>query len=165
MPDKVLTCLAQELAQRLQALNLSLATAESCTGGGIGYWLTSITGSSAWYSGGFITYSNSAKIRDLKVKSETLDSFGAVSECVAEQMAVGCMQRSEADLAISVTGIAGPDGGTLDKPVGTVCFGWAHKMGTHTETKIFEGDRTEVRYQSIEHALLGAVTFLDEFPV
>ena len=165
MPDKVLTSLVRELAQRLQSSNLSLSTAESCTGGGIGYWLTSITGSSAWYSSGFITYSNSAKIRDLKVKPATLDSFGAVSEQVATEMAEGCLAITCADISVSVTGIAGPDGGTLDKPVGTVCFGWAHKKGIRSETKIFEGDRAAVRLQTIEHALKRAVIFLDEFLV
>lgn len=165
MPEKALSDLVQELAQRMQRSNLSLATAESCTGGGIGYCLTSVAGSSTWYLGGFITYSNSAKIRDLKVKPSTLDSLGAVSEEVAEQMAAGCLQRSESDLAVSVTGIAGPDGGTPDKPVGTVCFGWAHRSGTYSETKVFGGDRAAVRYQTIEHALKQALTFLDEFVV
>ena len=163
MQDNVDSQLVHNLAQRLQRENLTLATAESCTGGGIGYYLTSVSGSSDWYLGGFITYSNQAKVRDLGVQQETLNRFGAVSEEVAEQMAIGCATRSGSNFALSVTGIAGPDGGTADKPVGTVCFGWAGHDKVRSHTKLFSGDRSEVRLQTIEYALIGVENFLDEF--
>ncbi len=153
------------LSQRLLALNMNISTAESCTGGGIGYCLTALPGSSTWYLGGYISYSNQAKIRDLGVKLQTLDSYGAVSEEVACQMAEGCASRTGSDLGISVTGIAGPDGGTDKKPVGTVCFGWSIRDTCLTETRVFAGDRSMVRQQTIEHALLRAVNLLDDFSV
>lgn len=162
MQDEVDNQLVGQLAQLLLSLNLSISTAESCTGGGIGYSLTSLAGSSRWYLGGFITYSNAAKVRDLQVSEETLNIYGAVSEQVAEQMAYGCLQRAETDLALAVTGVAGPEGGTKDKPVGTVCFAWAMPGKTLTETLIFTGDRASVRRQTIEQALRQSINLLNE---
>lgn len=153
------------LARRLTDLNLNLSTAESCTGGGIGYWLTALPGSSAWYLGGFITYSNQAKIRDLGVSPVTLEKFGAVSEEVACQMVEGCVKQAGSDLGMAVTGIAGPDGGTDEKPVGTVCFGWRIGDTSLTETRVFSGDRSMVRRQTIEQALIRMVKLLDDFSV
>src|SRR3990167_5136864 len=111
--------LAKELGTTLKPRGLLLATAESCTGGGLSYWITSVPGSSDWYERGFVTYSNAAKIEMLGVRSATLEKFGAVSEEIAREMALGALAHSKANVSIAVTGIAGPDGGTPDKPVGT----------------------------------------------
>lgn len=162
MLDPINVNLVESLSQRLLRSNFCLSTAESCTGGGLGYCLTSIAGSSDWYVGGYITYSNAAKMRDLAVEAEALKEFGAVSEQVAAQMAEGSLHRTASDLALSITGIAGPDGGSPGKPVGTVCFGWASGSEVHTDTFVFEGDRAQVRMQSIECALTGAIQFLDK---
>jgi|MEHZ01.3.fsa_nt_MEHZ010983053.1_5 nicotinamide-nucleotide amidase len=155
--------LIQKLAGLLLENKIALSTAESCTGGGIGHWLTSQSGSSAWYLGGFITYSNAAKVRDLYVKPEDLENFGAVSEEIAGQMALGCANKANSELAIAVTGIAGPDGGTSDKPIGTVCFGWSLAGYLYSETLMFSGDRAEVRNQTIRHALTVAVKIMEDF--
>lgn len=163
MSAKIDTDLVNRLAQRLLQSNYSLSTAESCTGGGIGHWLTSVSGSSSWYQGGFITYSNNAKIRDLGVDAETLEREGAVSEAVAVQMVSGCAERANTNAAIAVTGIAGPDGGSMEKPVGTVCFGWMLDERVRSETLLFQGDRSQVRIQTIEQAIGQMVNFLDEF--
>jgi nicotinamide-nucleotide amidase len=117
--------LAAELGAALQAQHATLATAESCTGGGIGYAVTQVAGSSAWFERGFITYSNEAKQQMLDVPAELIARHGAVSESVARAMALGALTRSRAHIAVSVTGIAGPGGGSRAKPVGTVCFGFA----------------------------------------
>jgi nicotinamide-nucleotide amidase len=162
MSTHIDTHLVSQLAQRLRQLNFNLSTAESCTGGGIGHWLTSISGSSVWYQGGFVTYSNLGKIRDLGVSLETLEREGAVSEAVAKQMVVGCAERAGTDAAIAVTGIAGPDGGTHEKPVGTVCFGWSVNGVARIETQVFKGDRSGVRAQSVVHAISQMIKFLDE---
>jgi nicotinamide-nucleotide amidase len=154
----------QKLAGLLLENKITLSTAESCTGGGIGHWLTSQSGSSAWYLGGFIAYSNAAKVRDLYVKPEDLKNFGAVSEEIAEKMALGCANKVNSELAIAVTGIAGPDGGTSDKPIGTVCFGWFLAGHLYSETLIFPGNRAEVRNQTIRHALTAAVKIMKDFP-
>lgn len=145
--------LAVETGKLLQDRGLTLATAESCTGGGLSYWLTSVPGSSAWFERGFVTYSNSAKIDVLGVSSETLEEFGAVSEEVVSEMADGALNFSPADVSIAITGIAGPDGGTKDKPVGTVWLAWSHSMTTLTKQYHFKGDRQSVRQQAIEQAL------------
>lgn len=155
--------LIQKLSRLLLLNKYTLSTAESCTGGGIGHWLTSQSGSSAWYLGGFITYSNTAKIRDLEVKPEALETFGAVSEEIARQMALGCEKKANSELAIAVTGIAGPEGGTAEKPVGTVCFGWSLAGKAHTETIVFSGKRAEVRTQAIRYALTVAVKIMEDF--
>ena len=143
---------AKEVCYRLEAAGKILSTAESCTGGMIGEMLTAIPGSSAVYGYGFITYSNEAKMSLLGVKKSTLDSFGAVSEQTVEEMAVGALEKSGADIAVSVSGIAGPGGGTKEKPVGLVCVGLACKGSAPTSLKLFlEGDRTAVRQKTVEN--------------
>lgn len=150
MTDSVqLDHLLQQLASTLTELNLSLATAESCTGGGIGQALTSVSGSSAWYLGGVIAYSNGVKTSLLRVPSALIEQYGAVSEQVAAAMVSGTSSLIGSDLSVSTTGIAGPDGGSAEKPVGTVCFGWYVKGAVHTETVCFPGSRSEVREQSV----------------
>ena len=141
--------LAIELGAVLKERNLMLALAESCTGGMVAQSITSVAGSSAWFDRGFVTYSNVSKIEMLGVRAETLEKFGAVSEETALEMALGCLKHSHAQLSGSITGIAGPDGGTVDKPVGTVCFAWAgEKLLLSTTTKRFFGNREEVRQQA-----------------
>ncbi|MDY7026450.1 MAG: CinA family protein [Pseudomonadota bacterium] len=146
-----------ELIQKLAAILIErrwqVSTAESCTGGGVSFSLTSIAGSSAWFERSFVTYSNQAKVELLGVKAETLAAVGAVSQEVAEQMACGARAVAQADIAVSVTGIAGPGGGSEQKPVGTVWFGLAHPEFTLTDRKCFAGDRQAVREQSIDHAI------------
>jgi nicotinamide-nucleotide amidase len=143
----------ESIGETLTRRHQTLATAESCTGGGVGEALTSLAGSSSWYLGGVISYSNQLKIELVHVSEETLMKFGAVSEQVAREMVEGIVQLTEADYAISTTGIAGPEGGTSEKPVGTVCFGYFARGETFTETKRFEGDREQVRAQTVSHAL------------
>jgi nicotinamide-nucleotide amidase len=131
-----------------------IVTAESCTGGLLSTYLTDESGSSNWFERGFITYSNEAKKEFLQVKEETLKQGGAVSMEVAREMAIGALENSYADIGISITGIAGPDGGTDDKPVGTVCFGFAGKsFEPFTEIKYFSGDRKIIREQAVQFAL------------
>lgn len=156
--------LAAELGAALKATGESLVTAESCTGGGIGYAVTQVAGSSAWFDRGFITYSNQAKEQLLDVPAALIDRQGAVSEPVARAMALGALAHSRAQLAVSVTGVAGPTGGSRAKPVGTVCFGFARGLpGTadvETMTRHFDGDRAAVRTQSIIAALEGLLDLL-----
>lgn len=146
--DKVL-----KLAEILRSNGYSLSTAESCTGGGIGQLLTSVPGSSSWYQGGIVSYSNELKVTLLQVPQSALESFGAVSEEVARYMAEGAATVMKTDLSMSTTGIAGPDGGSAEKPVGTVCFGWSVAGKIHAETIYFTGDRDQIRQQSIQHSL------------
>ena len=150
----------EALAVRVGALLLAggqrLATAESCTGGWVAQCLTSVAGSSDWFDRGFVSYSDEAKRETLGVPAETLASHGAVSEATAAAMAGGALRRSRADWALSITGIAGPTGGSPEKPVGTVCFGWAGPDDElETETCHFAGNREDVRSQSVAHALTG----------
>lgn len=164
--------LAQELGRLLKARNIMLTLAESCTGGMVAETVTSLPGSSAWFDCGLVTYSNQSKIALLNVLSETLESHGAVSEAVAKEMALGCLNRiapdkTQAYIAGSITGIAGPDGGTAEKPVGTVCFAWAGlKLGTQTdlllqtETKNFSGNRQQVRQQATVFMLQNLIKIL-----
>jgi len=148
--------LAAEVGARLQKSGQVLVTAESCTGGWVGQCLTAIAGSSAWYDGGFITYSNTAKMTLLAVPESTLKRHGAVSEATARAMAEGALGRSAAHWSLAITGIAGPAGGSRKKPVGTVCFAWAQRDGgCVVETCHFEGDRQNVRAQAVSHALSG----------
>lgn len=143
-----------ELAERFKTSGLKLVTAESCTGGGLAYWITSVPGSSAWFERGFVTYSNTAKEQLLGVKTITLNTFGSVSEQTAHEMAEGALQHSEADMSIAITGIAGPDGGSVDKPVGTVWFGLAKRnYQTIAFMEAFLGDRQAIRLQAISRAL------------
>lgn len=134
-----------------------LATAESCTGGWAAEVTTSVAGSSEWFDRGFVTYSNEAKQEMLGVKAETLSRHGAVSEETAREMAKGALARSRATVAVAITGVAGPGGGSDEKPVGTVCLAWASGSGVGSETKRFSGDRESVRRQSVERALQGVL--------
>ena len=149
-PELVLT-LAQELKRR----SLMMVTAERCTGGLIAGACTDLGGSSEWFERGFVTYSNAAKSELLGVPAELIAQHGAVSEPVARAMAAGALTHSPAQLAVSVTGVAGPTGGSADKPVGTVWFGWAMPAGTFTEHQRFAGDRAAVRAATVRHALAG----------
>ena len=152
--DKLIRASSEKLVAMLQACSLKCATAESCTGGGIGYAITSVAGSSEVFNGGVISYSNEAKHSLLGVKTETLDKYGAVSSRTAEEMARGAKEALKSDIAVSVTGIAGPGGGTAEKPVGLVWFGLAGADGkTRSEKAIFPGDREAVRKATILHAL------------
>lgn len=157
-----ITGLAQEVGERLKSQNFRLVTAESCTGGGVAYAITAIAGSSDWFDRGFIVYSNQAKTKMLQVRAESLANHGAVSEEVAREMAAGALHDSDADISLAVTGIAGPAGGTDDKPVGTVCFAWLHKNG-HCSSRQYhlQGDRQAVREQSIVLALEGILAMLE----
>ena len=147
-----LATLAEQLTQR----GWMLATAESCTGGWIAKCCTDVAGSSAWFDRGFITYSNAAKQDMLGVRAETLAQYGAVSEAVVAEMATGALRHSQAHIAVAVSGIAGPSGGSAEKPVGTVCFAWAMRNGeVLTKTCQFAGDREAVRWQSVVFALNG----------
>lgn len=140
-----------------------LATAESCTGGWVGQVITSLPGTSHWFDRGFITYSNAAKREMLGVSTDTLARFGAVSEQTARAMAEGALRHSQARYTLSITGIAGPEGGTPDKPVGHVCFAWAgHNRETISECLRFDGDRQQVRLQAVQHALEGVANFIDK---
>lgn len=152
---------ATVLGAALKAHGFTLTLAESCTGGMVAQWVTSVAGSSAWFDRGFITYSNAAKIEMLGVSSQTLSQFGAVSEQTAAEMALGALKHSHAHIAGSVTGIAGPDGGTPDKPVGTVCFAWvANDFAIKTATQNFVGSRDEVRRQAAEFLITSLLTAL-----
>jgi nicotinamide-nucleotide amidase len=154
--QQALEALAAEVGAQLAAARQRLATAESCTGGWVAQCLTAIAGSSVWFERGFVTYSNEAKQEMLGVEAGTLATHGAVSEPTAVAMANGALRRSHADWALSITGIAGPSGGTREKPVGTVCFAWAGPAGrTEVETRHFAGDRSAIRCQSVKHALTG----------
>ncbi len=134
----------------------TIATAESCTGGGVGEAVTRTAGSSAWFDRGFVTYSDDAKVDLLGVKQETIGSHGAVSEAVAREMAVGALHQSSADYAVAVTGIAGPEGGTSAKPVGLVWFAWASLDGVvEAKFEVFGGDRAAIRHQAVLEALRG----------
>lgn len=152
--------LATKAGQALQAKGWALATAESCTGGGVACALTAIAGSSAWFDCGFVTYSNASKTALLHVPAALIDERGAVSEHVAAAMAQGALSNSNAQLALSTTGIAGPGGAVPGKPVGTVCFAWSGAGATSTETQVFSGDRHAVREQSVAYALQGLLRFI-----
>ena len=152
--------LAARSGRALQEKGWLLATAESCTGGGVAEAITDIAGSSAWFECGFVTYSNAAKSAMLDVPADLIAAHGAVSEEVAAAMARGALGRSQAQVALSTTGIAGPGGAVPGKPVGTVCFGWATADGVHTERHVFGGDRQAVRAQAVAHALQGLLRFI-----
>ena len=153
----ILTTLAQRLGDALLAQQARVTAAESCTGGGIAEAITRIPGSSAWFEAGYVTYSNEQKTAQLGVPAELFASVGAVSREVVEAMARGARQRSGARFAVAVSGIAGPDGGTLDKPVGTVWLAWADGQQVHAQRFQFTGDRAAVRRQSVEAALVGLI--------
>jgi nicotinamide-nucleotide amidase len=162
MPSDALVTLATRVGTRLRAEGMMLSTAESCTGGWVAQAATAIAGSSDWFERGFVTYSDAAKMDMLQVKARTLHAHGAVSEQTAGEMAAGALAASRAQIAVAITGIAGPGGGSADKPVGTVCFGWAWtNRKVHAETRHFEGDRESVRRQSVIVALQGVLELLD----
>ena len=162
MTDLQLDALAAKVGARLGQLGLMLATAESCTGGGVAAAVTAIAGSSGWFERGFVTYSNAAKESMLGVAAATLAAHGAVSEAVALEMASGALRHSGAQVALSVTGVAGPGGGTPAKPVGTVCFGWVRADGVQKVlTRVLAGDRAAVRAQSVVHALTELLAILE----
>ena len=154
------TDLTKTLAEILLSRNWTVSLAESCTGGLVSATLTELAGSSEWFERGYITYSNEAKTECLEVPARLIESHGAVSELVAKAMAEGARINSGSDVAISITGIAGPSGGTAEKPVGTVCFGWATENQTLTKTMHFDGDRQAVRQQATEFALTELIALL-----
>ena len=159
--DAKLHGLVRKLAERMLAEGRMVGTAESCTGGLIAKCITDLPGSSAWFERGWVTYSDRAKRQELDVAGGLLKRHGAVSEPVARAMARGVLKNSRADVAVAVTGIAGPDGGSADKPVGTVWIAWAWREGTDPRVVAwryrFEGDRDEVRRQTAEAALKGLI--------
>jgi nicotinamide-nucleotide amidase len=164
--------IAQSLALALMERGWKIALAESCTGGLVSATLTDLAGSSDWFERGYITYSNAAKSECLNVPMEMIQSFGAVSEQVAKAMAEGARRNAHVNVALSITGIAGPSGGSRDKPVGTVCFGWAIAQEIHNDelttantiviTKQFAGDRQTVREQARDYALSTLLELLQE---
>ncbi|NNF62526.1 MAG: nicotinamide-nucleotide amidase [Gammaproteobacteria bacterium] len=159
MNDDILYALAEELGQHLAAAGLKVTTAESCTGGWIAKCLTDIAGSSAWFERGLVTYSNAAKSALIDVPVDLLETHGAVSEGVVRAMAQGALHAAGADLAVAVSGIAGPDGGSIDKPVGTVWLAWATRQGEPCTSRCedFAGDRAAVRRQAVAAALEGLI--------
>lgn len=158
MSDPELLALSERLGRALSALGARLVTAESCTGGWIGEVVTMVPGSSGWYDRGFITYSNAAKRAVLGVSAQTLLAQGAVSEATVIEMVDGALRLSGAEFAVAVSGVAGPGGGTPDKPVGTVCIAWGTLGGgRESRTFHFAGDRDAVRRQSVIAAIEGAI--------
>ncbi len=159
----LVACCAQ-LAALLRAQNRKLATAESCTGGLIAAACTDLAGSSDWFERGFVTYSNAAKTAMLGVDAQRIADHGAVSEAVVRAMAQGALQQSLAQVSVAVTGVAGPAGGSPDKPVGTVWFAWSLPSGTTCEVQHFGGDRATVRAATVLHALQRLNTLLEAKP-
>ena len=153
--------LAARVGLALQAKGLLLATAESCTGGGVAQAITEVAGSTGWFDCGFVAYSNASKTELLDVPAALIAQLGTVSEEVAAAMAHGALANSNAHVALSTTGIAGPTGAVPGKPVGTVCFGWTRGDTTHTERLVFGGDRQSVREQTVVHALQGLLRFVE----
>lgn len=154
---------AARLGELLQARGWMATTAESCTGGGVAYAITAIAGSSAWFDRSFVTYTNQAKAEMLGIAPELIEQHGAVSQAVVEAMALGALQHSSAQLSVAISGIAGPGGATLDKPVGLVWFAWALRARGEclfSEKMCFAGDRNEVRQQAILTALQGTCKFI-----
>lgn len=149
------------LSSKLEVKGMFLAVAESCTGGWLAKSCTDLVGSSTWFDRGFVTYSNRAKHEMLGVNILSIDKYGAVSEETVEEMVAGTLSHSSAQIAVAISGIAGPGGGTESKPVGTVCFGWMLKGGeTVVKTVYFAGDRDAVRRQAVEYALDGLIELL-----
>ncbi|MBI5912694.1 MAG: nicotinamide-nucleotide amidohydrolase family protein [Betaproteobacteria bacterium] len=162
MPSDTVTMLATLVGAKLKAKRLMLATAESCTGGWVAQAVTAIAGSSDWFERGFVTYSDAAKQEMLAVSARTLAAYGAVSEETAREMAAGALAHSRAQVAVAITGIAGPTGGSPEKPLGMVCFAWAIKGGVVSAvTHRFNGDRESVRRQSVIAVLQGVLELLE----
>ncbi len=165
--DEMLLALAHRISEWLEPRSLSLVTAESCTGGWIAKLLTDVPGCSAWFDRGFVTYSNEAKQEQLAVPAAVLDEHGAVSEPTVRAMAEGALRHSRADLALSVSGIAGPGGGRPDKPLGLVWFGWAQRLAdgevrVRSEQQVYNGNRDAVRRQAVVRALEGILELTGE---
>jgi len=155
--------LAAQVGELLKSHGLMLATAESCTGGGVAQAITEVAGSSAWFERGFVTYSNLSKQQMLGVREATLRQHGAVSEMTVREMVEGALQHSTAQVALAVSGIAGPDGGTAEKPVGTVWFAWGIKQGeTHAQRYQLDGNRAEIRAKAVHIALQGIANLLNK---
>ena len=155
------TLLIREVVHALKRQGLMLATAESCTGGWVAQIITSVAGSSEWFERGFVAYTNLAKREMLGVSTTILSRHGAVSEQCARAMAEGALTHSHAQVALAITGVAGPSGGTPEKPVGTVCFAWAaKKRDTSSIKQVFSGDREGVRRQAVAAALQGVLNFI-----
>ena len=155
--------LAAQVGNALKSHGLMLATVESCTGGGVAQAVTSVAGSSVWFERGFVTYSNLSKQQMLGVSEVTLAQYGAVSEAVVREMVAGALAGSTAQVALAVSGIAGPDGGTPDKPVGTVWFAWGIKnLAVHTQRHQLAGNRAEVRARAVCIALQGVIDLLNQ---
>ena len=144
---------AQELSEILVTSGLTISVAESCTGGSLSHTLTSIPGASSYFDCGYITYSNQSKVEMLGVDAQTIKTYGAVSEEVALEMVIGVATKSHSDVAASITGVAGPTGGTTEKPVGMVCFGFSCEGKTNTSTQLFSGDRASIISQSVSYVL------------
>jgi nicotinamide-nucleotide amidase len=160
--DADLIALSEAVSAACRQHRLLLVTAESCTGGWVAQVITHTAGSSAWFERGFVTYSNAAKIEMLGVRETTLAEHGAVSEATAGEMAAGALAKSTASIALAITGIAGPTGGSKTKPVGTVCFAWCRTGETaQAETQHFSGDREAIRRQAVVHALQGLLTRIE----
>lgn len=161
--DTALQALARDLGRRLLARGETLATAESCTGGWIGKVLTDVPGSSAWFGWGVVSYANAAKTALLEVPQALLERHGAVSREVVEAMASGALAASGADHAVAVSGVAGPDGGSPDKPVGTVWFAWRQRgdAAARSECRQLPGDREAVRRETVRYALVQLISALD----
>lgn len=156
--------LAAQLGAALHAHGMMLATAESCTGGAVASAVTEIAGSSAWFERGFVTYSNQAKVEMLGVSSDTLARFGAVSEATVREMVEGALRNSQAQISLAVSGIAGPGGGTADKPVGTVWFAWGVKNGVSVaRLHQLSGNRADIRAQAVRIALQGVLHLLANY--
>ena len=152
--------LATQVGHALQQKGLMLSTAESCTGGGVAQAITEIAGSTGWFDCGFVSYSNASKTEMLDVSAALIAQLGTVSEEVAAAMVAGALANSNAHVALSTTGIAGPSGAVPGKPVGTVCFGWGDGNAIHTERLVFIGNRQSVREQTVIHALQGLLRLL-----
>jgi len=162
LAERALFELAEQVGAALKIRAMRLATAESCTGGWVGEAVTAVPGSSDWFDRGFITYSNEAKREMLGVAAATLEQHGAVSEPTVREMASGALNNSRAQAALAISGIAGPGGGTAEKPVGTVWIAWAFANGAvASEKRVFAGDRREVRQQAVERALQGLLERLE----
>lgn len=156
-----ITALLNTVASQLLAANQRVASAESCTGGWLAKAITDLDGSSQWFECSIVTYSNQTKQDFLGVSSESLEQYGAVSEAVVKEMVQGLLQRCMADIGVSISGVAGPGGGSLDKPVGTVWIAWAKNAQIKTTKFQFEGDRREVRLQAVYEALKGVEDLLE----
>lgn len=168
MPENtqsIISQLAEKAGQMLLQQGYKLVTAESCTGGGLGQAITEIAGSSNWYERGFITYNDLAKQEMLGVSHSILNTYGAVSEQTAKEMIIGALNKSHAQIGVSITGIAGPSGGTVQKPVGTVYFAWGIRDSLmYSKAHYFNGDRTSIRHQSIRTALEGIINLISHAP-